>query len=136
MLLTGCASAVRDFAPIALDSAPVKFTNGRVQLYVTDEYGLPMARTRVEFSWETPQYYKTTALTDGAGRVTFSGVPEVAEISIDHFGGNYTRLLLVPQRGTSELWVTLDTYGENKAAQERLQIPLDQQPRRGLQGQN
>ena len=93
----------------------MNFSNGRVMLVLTDEYGMPMTRTRVDFSWESPDYFKTSGFTDSTGRVTFSGVPEQAEVSIDHPGGNYARTLLVPQRGISELRVILDTYGANHA---------------------
>jgi hypothetical protein len=127
--LAGCASVPRQFSPVSLDTPQVQFSLGRVLLVLTDENGLPMPRTRVDFSWESPYFYKTSAFTDGTGYVTFSGVPEVAEVSIDHPGGNYTRILYVPQRGTSELRVILDTYGENQKYLERLRTPLDQQPR-------
>jgi hypothetical protein len=125
-MLTACASTPRQFAPVSLDTPSVPFSNGRIMVFLTDENGLPMTRTRVDFSWESPQFYKTSAFTDNYGQVTFNGVPEVAEVSIDHPGGNYSRTLLVPQRGTSELRVILDTYGENQLYRERLRTPLDQ----------
>lgn len=52
------------------------------------------------------------------------GVPEVAEVSIDHPGGNFSQTLIVPQRGTSELRVILETYGENQISRNRLNTPL------------
>ncbi len=122
-LLAGCASTTRQFSPVSLDTPTVSFTNGRIMLFLTDENGLPMTRTRVDFSWESPQFYKTSAFTDNNGQVTFSGVPEVAEVSIDHPGGNYTKTLVVPQRGTSEMRVILDTYGANKAERIRQVTP-------------
>ncbi len=57
--------------------------------------------------------------TDNLGRVTFAGVPEVASVNIDHPGGSCSRTLLVPQRGTAELRVTLDTYGANTISRDR-----------------
>ncbi len=78
-----------------------------------------MTRTKVDFAWERPSFYRTMGFTDSIGRVTFSGVPEMANVSIDHPGGNYSRILLVPQRGTAELQVILDTYGANEVSRNR-----------------
>jgi len=119
VVLAACAGVPRQLSPVTLDTPGVQFSNGRVMLVLTDENGLPMARTRVDFSWESPDYYKTSGFTDIGGWVTFNGIPEVAEVSIDHPGGNYSRTLLVPQRGTSELRVILDTYGENQITWEK-----------------
>lgn len=124
-LLTGCASTTSQMAPVSLDTPAVSFTNGRIKLYLTDENGMPMTRTKVDFAWESPQFFKTSAFTDNEGQVSFAGVPEVAEVSIDHPGGNYTRTLVVPQRGTSELRVILDTYGANQATRIRNALPSD-----------
>jgi hypothetical protein len=107
----------------------VNFTNGRIMLLLSDENGMPMVRTRVDLSWESPQFYKTSAFTDNYGQVIFKGVPEVAELSIDHPGGNFTSTLVVPQRGMMQLPVILDTYGENQLARERLSTPLALQTR-------
>jgi hypothetical protein len=126
-LLSACASAPRNFAAVSLDTPAASFTNGRVMFLLKDENGTPMTRTRVDMSWETPQFYKTSAFTDFNGQVTFKGVPEVAEVSIDHPGGNFTRTLIVPQQGMVQMPVILDTYGENAMIRYRESTPLDVQ---------
>jgi hypothetical protein len=128
-LFTACASAPRTFGPVSLDTPEVAFSSGKISVFLTDENGLPMVRTRVDFSWQKPEFYKTSAFTDNNGQVTFNGVPEVAEVSIDHPGGNYTKTLVVPQRGISELRVILDTYGENETMRTNQNTPVSLQQR-------
>lgn len=123
VLLTACASAPRQFSPVSLESSEVSFSSGRIMLFLTDEEGLPMVRTTVDFFWEAPEFYRTSAVTDNYGQVTFAGVPEVAEVNIDHPGGTFTTTLFVPQRGTSELRLMLDTYGRNRALRQRQVVP-------------
>jgi hypothetical protein len=126
VLLGACAST-QSPGPVSLDNPEVAFPSGRIKVYLTDEDGQPMTRTRVDFFWQSPEYNRTSAMTDNYGQVSFAGVPEVAEVSIDHPGGNYTRTLVVPQRGTSELRVMLDTFGENQAIRRRQSTPVSQQ---------
>jgi hypothetical protein len=114
LVLVSCASVAGLDSRASLDAPGVKFSNGQIFLVLVDEDGMPMVRTRVDFAWESPEYYKTSAFTDDIGRVTFKGVPEVAEVTINHPGGMYQRTLIVPQQGVSELRVTLDTYGNNR----------------------
>ena len=104
-LLAGCASVPRQNALVPLDTPEVHFPSGRVTLYLLDEMGAPMTRTKVDFAWDNPSFYRTMGFTDNLGRVTFSGVPEVANVSIDHPGGNYSRILIVPQKGVAEMRV-------------------------------
>jgi hypothetical protein len=118
-LLSACAASTRQSEFANLDTRPVEFPNGRVTLYLLDEMGMPMTRTKVDFAWDAPTFYRTMGFTDNLGRVTFAGVPEVANVNIDHPGGSYSRTLLVPQRGTAELRVTLDTYGANTISRDR-----------------
>ena len=118
-LLSACAAGARQSEFANLDTSPVEFPNGRVTLYLLDEMGMPMTRTKVDFAWDAPTFYRTMGFTDNLGRVTFAGVPEVASVNIDHPGGSYSRTLLVPQRGTAELRVMLDTYGANTISRDR-----------------
>ncbi len=118
-MLAACAAAPPGVEPVGLGTRQAQFSNGRVTVVLTDENGLAMAGTRVDFAWERPLFYKTSSFTDSFGRVTFSGVPDVASVSIDHPGGNYTRTLLVPQQGTAELRVILDTFGANEIERAR-----------------
>jgi hypothetical protein len=118
-LLAACAAGPRQSGFANLDRPRAEFPNGRVTLYLIDEMGMPMTRTKVDFSWDAPNFYRTMGFTDSLGRVTFAGVPEVASVNIDHPGGSYSRVLLVPQRGTAEMRVTLDTYGANAISRER-----------------
>ncbi len=118
-LLASCAAGPQQSNYLPLDTPEVAFPNGRVTLYLLDEQGMPMTRTKVDFAWDAPTFYRTMGFTDNLGRVTFAGVPEVANVSIEHPGGNYSRILLVPQRGTAELRVILDTYGANTVNRNR-----------------
>jgi hypothetical protein len=119
LVLVSCASVAGPDSRASLETPGVKFSNGRIFLELVDEDGMPMVKTRVDFAWQSPEYYKTSAFTDDIGRVTFKGVPEVAEVTIYHPGGIYQRTLIVPQQGASELRVILDTYGSNRAMRAR-----------------
>jgi len=66
---------------------------------------------RVDFTWDKPDFYKTSAMTDRDGKVSFYGIPDVATVSINHDAGLYERTLLVPQSSISELRVMVDTLG-------------------------
>jgi hypothetical protein len=118
-LLAACATAPQQNGYVPLDTPPVTFPSGRITLVLLDEMGMPMTRTKVDFAWERPNFYRTMGFTDSIGRVTFAGVPEMANVSIDYPGGNYSRTLMVPQRGTAELQVILDTYGANTLSRNR-----------------
>ena len=120
VLLAGCAAVPQQSGFANLERQRVDFPSGRVTVVLTDEVGLPMARTRVDFAWERPSFYRTSGFTDSNGQITFSGVPELASLSINHPGGNYSSNLIVPQSSTSEMRVILDTYGENQATVNRL----------------
>jgi len=118
--LTACATVQDGALPVSLSTPEnVGLQQGRVTVVVVDELGIIMPRMRVNMSWEEPSFYRTSSFTNWAGEVTFSGVPQVAEISIDHPGGIYTRTLLIPQRGRPELRVMVDTMGEGELMRER-----------------
>jgi len=112
-LLAGCAAMPPRYDLSTPGTPAVHFPNGRVTFVLTDEQGLPLQRYRVDMSWEHPDFYRTSAFTDSFGRVTFNGVPELANVSIDSPGGLYSQYLLVPQRGSNELPVILQTFGQN-----------------------
>jgi hypothetical protein len=120
-LLASCAGIPRPYAMVGLDSPRPPINRGRVTLELVDEYGMQMAGYMVDFGWEEPTFYKTRASTDRNGRVTFSGVPEVAQVAIWHEGGYWEQTLIVPQSGRADLRVMLDTRGGYQArlAQER-----------------
>jgi hypothetical protein len=123
VLLASCAAgpAARDAdAPVSLDRPQVSFPNGKVMLWLYDEDGNAMIRTKVDFAWEEPSAYRTMGFTDSTGRIVFNGVPEVANVSINHPGGTWERTLVVPQRGIAEMRVMLQTYGENRKMVNRL----------------
>ena len=114
-LLASCAGVPRQFSPVGLDSPRPPINRGRVTFELIDEYGTQMAGYMVDFGWEAPSFYKTRAFTDRGGRVTFYGVPEVAQVAINHEGGYWEQILIVPQTGSSDLRVMLDTRGGNQA---------------------
>lgn len=124
--LTSCATVPEGELPVSLGTPEVVgLQQGRVTVVVVDELGIILPGMRVNVSWEEPTFYRTSSFTNWAGEVTFSGVPEVAEINIDHPGGNYTRTLLVPQRGRPELRVMVDTMGESQLMRERERSRLE-----------
>jgi hypothetical protein len=96
---------------VALERQTTQFSTGRVTFVLVDEFGHAMPGLRVNLSWQEPEFYKTSAFTNREGYVSFSGVPSVAEVSVDHPGGIYMQTLLVPQTGRPELRVMLDTVG-------------------------
>lgn len=111
LLLGGCVSGPQSSDTIGLQARPVQFSQGRVRVVLLDEYGIAMPGLRVDLSWQEPYFYKTSAFTNRNGEVTFSGVPQIAEVSVDHMGGNFTSAVIVPQTGQPEMRVMLDTRG-------------------------
>jgi hypothetical protein len=110
-LLSGCAAGPQTGGSLNLERPTPQFNRGRVTVVLVDEYGINLPGMRVDMSWDEPNFYKTSAFTNRQGEVTFSGIPDVAEVSVNHPGGIYTRVVLVPQSGQPELRVTLDTLG-------------------------
>jgi hypothetical protein len=128
--LTACASVSgqRGLVGLGLDSSPRSvLSTGRVTVEVRDENGYTMAGYMVDIGWQEPRFYKTRAFTDRNGRVTFSGVPDVAEVTINHEGGIYQQILIVPQTGRADLPVMLDTRGGYQARLEAERERLRQQ---------
>lgn len=117
-LLASCAGTPRQSALVNLDRPAVQFSQGRVTFTVVDEFGYALNGMRVDMSWDEPNFYKTSAFTNRDGQVSFSGVPAVAEVSVDHPGGIFTQTLLVPQSGRPELRVMLDTMGGGERMRE------------------
>jgi hypothetical protein len=109
---------------VGLGTAPAKFSTGRITVVLVDEYGVAMPGMAVDLAWDEPSFYKTSALTDRNGTVSFRGVPEVAEVSINYPGGLYRNTILIPQSGLPELRLVLDTYGEALAMREREKAAL------------
>jgi hypothetical protein len=89
----------------------VQFSRGRVTVVLTDEFGSPMPGYRVDFAWDKPDFYKTSAFTNRDGRVTFNGVPDVASVSINHDAGLFEQTFVVPQGGLNEFRVMVNTMG-------------------------
>jgi hypothetical protein len=118
-LLASCATVPNSNVPLDLSSPPVQFSQGKVTVVLVDEYGVTLPGMRVDLYWDEPSHYRTSAFTNRMGEVSFTGIPPVAEVSIDHPGGNYTRTLLVPQTGRPELRVTVDTLGGGEAMREQ-----------------
>jgi hypothetical protein len=131
--LASCATAPQQHVPVNLERPQVQFSTGRMTVVIVDEYGITLPGMQVNVSWEEPFFYKTSAFTNRQGEVSFAGVPQIAEVSIDHPAGNYTQMLLVPQSGRPELRVTLDTMGGGELMRERERArlaPPPQIPRR------
>jgi len=130
VLLTACASVSgqRGLVGLGIDSSPrPAISNGRVTVEVRDENGYTMPGYMVDIGWEEPRFYRTRAFTDRNGRVTFTGVPDVAEVTINHEGGIYQQTLIVPQSGRADLPVMLDTRGGYMARLEAQRERLRQQ---------
>jgi hypothetical protein len=110
LLLGGCAGSPQ-YRSLDLERQPAQFSRGRVRVVLVDEYGINLPGMRVDMTWDEPNFFKTSAFTNRQGEATFSGIPDVAEVSVNHPGGIYTQVLLVPQSGQPELRVILDTMG-------------------------
>jgi hypothetical protein len=133
-MLGACATSPRSIEGLNLDQKRPQFNNGRVTVVLVDEYGIAMPGLRVDMAWQQPSFYKTSAFTNRQGEVTFSGVPEVAEVSVNHPGGLYMSTVLVPQSGRPEMRVILDTMGggEQMRQQERARLaPPSRNPASG-----
>ena len=80
---------------------------------ISDFNGQPLSRARVDIeSSGGDDYYRTAAMSDYSGRVTFAGVPEQVRISVYHAEsqGNYSREFLVPSSGMTELQMLVETF--------------------------
>jgi hypothetical protein len=133
-LLGACAANLRTPEAVDLAERPAQFSQGRVTVVLVDEYGIALPGLRVDLSWEQPSFYKTSAFSNRQGEVSFSGVPEVAEVSVDHPGGRFTGTVVVPRSGRPEYRVMLDTQGggERMRQQERARLaPPGALPRAG-----
>jgi len=126
--LASCGSMPREPVSSNLERPKVKFNQGRMSVVLVDEYGYSLPGLQVFLSWEEPSFYKTSAFTDRQGQVTFSGIPDVAEVSIHHPGGYYSSTVLVPQSGRPELRVILDTMGGGEQMRERERAMLAPRP--------
>lgn len=129
--LASCGAIPRQPVPTGLERPKVEFSQGRMSVVLVDEYGYSLPGMQVFLSWEEPSFYKTSAFTDRQGQVSFSGIPEVAEVSVDHPGGTYTSMVLVPQSGRPEMRVILNTLGGGEQMREReraLRNPQVRQP--------
>lgn len=117
-LLAACASvsAQRGLVAIGPDaSSRPAISTGRITVELTDENGVRMAGYMVDIGWEEPRFYRTRAFTDRNGRVTFAGVPDVAEVTVNHEGGIYQQTFIVPQSGRADVPLMLDTRGGHQA---------------------
>lgn len=119
LLLGACTAGPRTFEPLGEGSRSKPFSQGRITVLLVDEYGIVMPGMRVNLSWQEPYFYKTSAFTNRYGEVSFSGVPEVAEVSVDHPGGHYVQTLIVPQTGRPEFRAVVDTQGGAELLRQR-----------------
>lgn len=107
LLLGGCAGTPTSDAVSLAGEKPVKFNTGKVTVVVTDFAGTPLrlARVDIESGSKSEDYFRTAALSDVFGRVSFSGVPEEVRITVYHAEsqGNYSREFHIPPSGTTEL---------------------------------
>jgi hypothetical protein len=117
-LLAACAAAPNQNLPMGLERPPVQFSQGRITFTLVDEFGYALSGLRVNMSWDEPTFYKTSAFTNRDGQVSFSGVPSIAEVSVDHPGGLFMQTLHVPQTGRPDVRVMLDTMGGGERMRE------------------
>jgi hypothetical protein len=129
-LMAACTSfpSQNGLVGLGLESSPRSvISSGRVTIELRDENGYTMAGYMVDIGWQEPRFYKTRAFTDRNGRVTFSGVPDVAEVTINHEGGIYQQTIIVPQSGRADMAVSLYTQGGYAARLEAERERLRQQ---------
>jgi hypothetical protein len=108
MMLGGCTSySPVERVPISGQKPAAQFNTGRVMLYVSDFSGRPLAKAmvNVEGANNSEDYFRTAALSDVLGRVSFHGLPQQLRISVYHAEtqGNYSRVFNVPSSGVTEL---------------------------------
>lgn len=127
--LAGCAGgAQRLDTPIGLERRTTPFNQGRINVVVQDEMGVVMPGMRVDLTWDEPSFYTTSAFTNRQGEVSFSGVPQVAELTVDHPGGRFSSLILVPDSGRPEFRIMLDTRGGGQMMREQERARMTPQP--------
>ena len=95
---------------------------GRLTVIATDRAdGGPLQRATVEIviagsSAGEPAHFRKIGVADRLGRVRFTDVPPVVNISITHERGSYSRdNFAVPQIGETEISFFVDTYGPRSA---------------------
>lgn len=113
LLLGGCAGTpTSDAVSLAGDKPPVKFNTGNVTVVVTDFAGQPLrlARVDIESGSKNDDYFRTAAMSDVYGRVSFRGVPNEVRITVYHAEsqGNYSREFHIPSSGTTELRMMIE----------------------------
>lgn len=117
LLLGGCAGTPPGTpVPLEDDERRVNFNTGKVTVVVTDYAGQPLRRARVdiESGSRSKEYFRTAALSDMFGRVSFSGVPTEVRITVYHAEsqGNYSREFHIPPSGITELRMMVDRTAE------------------------
>lgn len=110
-MLAACAATPGRNVPLNLERPAVQFSQGRISFTLVDEFGYALSGLRVSMSWDEPIFYKTSAFTNRDGQVSFSGVPSIAEVTVDHPGGIFTQTYAVPQSGRPDVRLMLDTMG-------------------------
>jgi hypothetical protein len=88
---------------------------GRLMLVVVDQDGRPLARALVDvISAGTTGSYRERAITDGLGRISFSSVPEMVNLTViadnPAYSGTFSQNIGVSQVGSSEVRVTVQTF--------------------------
>jgi hypothetical protein len=88
---------------------------GRLVLVVVDQDGTPLTRIPVDVvSVGTSGQYRERGMTDGLGRISFSSVPEMVNVTVvadnGRITGTYSQNIGVSQLGSSEVRMTVQTY--------------------------
>ncbi len=101
--------------PVALDDEGEgigNFNTGKVVVVVTDYAGQPlrMARVDIESGSKSKDYFRTAAMSDHYGKVSFNGVPKDVRITIYHAEsqGHYSREFYIPPSGITELRMMIE----------------------------
>lgn len=120
LLLGGCATKPGSNsrpagAPVALadeEKEQARFNTGKVVVTLTDYAGQPLrsARVDVESGSKSEDYFRTAAMSDQYGRVSFNGVPTEVRITVYHAEsqGNYSREFHIPPSGVTELRMMIE----------------------------
>lgn len=104
VMLAGCAASGSGGSVGLPGSAErVHFNTGRLTVWVTDQNGQALQDARVDVDADQPDFYRNTAFLDRRGAATFTGVPPVVRVTVDHPYGYYSVPYVVPETGVTEV---------------------------------
>lgn len=90
------------------------FNTGRLTVVVTNQNGRPLERAQVDVVATGNTHFRTTGVTNRDGTVSFNGVPQSINVSVNHPTGSYSQNFNVTPNGTSEMRLIVDTIEQEE----------------------